>query len=202
MQPLVTIITPTVPERWRELTARCCPSVQRQTHPNWEHVLVSDGPNPPLAEYLRGVPLPNTRHVELGTNWKAFTGNRSWGAMPRLCGTLLARGEFIAYVDDDDELLPEHVEKLLKLCVETESDFVISQFRRKWADGREDDIIGNGKIEFGHIGTPCVLHRRECLRVANWGLHGYAEDFAMFDAWRRARLRYWYLPEVTSLVYK
>jgi glycosyltransferase involved in cell wall biosynthesis len=174
--------------------------VQRQTYPNIEHIVVSDGPDDETNDKL--FMLERVRHFQLGVNWKAFTGNRSWGAMPRLAGTLLARGEFIAYVDDDDELLPEHVAKLLALCQETQSDFVISQFRRKWADGRPDEVIGNGRIEFGHIGTPCVLHRRECLVKANWGLHGYAEDFALFDAWRRAGLRYWHLPEVTSLVYK
>lgn len=196
-QPLVSVITPTIAARERWLMDRCVPSVERQTYASVEHIVVYDGGGMRLME------IPGVRRVfETGVNWHQFTGGKSWGAMPRLLGTLVARGEFIAYVDDDDELLPEHVEKLLKLCIETQSNFVISQFRRDFADGRPSDVIGDGRVEFGHIGTPCVLHRRGCLKVANWGLHGYAEDFALFEAWRRAGLRYWFLPEVTSLVHK
>jgi glycosyltransferase involved in cell wall biosynthesis len=202
-KPLVSIITPTVPERYEKLVACCIPSINRQTYPNIEHVIVSDGPHPNVTELWQVMGRTGNKWgvYALGRNWRQFSGGASVGAMPRLAGTLLARGSLIAYLDDDDEYLPDHVEKLVKLLTETQSDFVTSQFKRFWSDGRDPDIIP-GFISYGHIGTPSVLHRAECLLLRNWSSDGYAEDFALFDAWRKAGLKHANLSEVTVHVHK
>ena len=47
--PLVSVITPTW-QRHALLLDRCIPSVAAQDYPNVDHVVVSDGPDPALAE--------------------------------------------------------------------------------------------------------------------------------------------------------
>lgn len=197
---LVSVITPTISSRHFEMLNRCVPSVNNQIYERVEHVVISDGPDSHLDRELF-VAGDNVSFLELSRNWHHFTNGRSYGAIPRLVGTYIARGEYIAYIDDDDEMLPNHVSELVNLLESTGSDFVFSRMRRMMSDGRVDEI-GDGSIWNGGIGTPMVLHKVECLLTANWGLHGYSEDFELFKAWEKAGLKCAYLPKVTILVHK
>jgi hypothetical protein len=94
-------------------------SVQRQTYPHVEHVVVIDG-LPREAEVnrhineltirtkpVRVVPLP---HV---TGAQAWNGHRMYAAMSFLVNT-----EFICFLDEDNWYEPDHVESLLGSIVE------------------------------------------------------------------------------------
>ncbi len=194
--PLVSIITPAIASRRELLVTRCIPSVRAQTYPNVEHLVISDGDDIELPWFYSTSPL---HYYQLGRNMRQFYGN-TWGAYPRLVGTHLARGAYIGYVDDDDELLPEHVSKLVALLESTGSDFVHSLFKRDMPDG-PPRIIGD-QIEPGCIGTPCVLHKIECIKARNWGWGGDFEDYELFKSWRDQGLKSAHLPEVTIHVYK
>jgi hypothetical protein len=50
--PQVTIVTPTW-QRHDLLLNRAIPSVQAQGYPGVEHLVISDGPDPPLVVYVR-----------------------------------------------------------------------------------------------------------------------------------------------------
>lgn len=52
----------------------------------------------------------------------------------------LVHTEWIAWIDSDDEWLPEHLEKLMRVAVETDSVYVFSYF--------------NGHDPLGHFGRP------------------------------------------------
>src|SRR5258708_1738345 len=106
---MVSVITPTYGDP-TTLVERCIPSVEAQTYADVEHVIVVDGASP-----LQMAESPVRRFVPLGRRWHEFTPEPSWGTMARLVGSGLARGDYIAYIDHDDSLLPSHVEKLLKL---------------------------------------------------------------------------------------
>lgn len=193
--PLVSIITPTIASRRNLLLGRCVPSVRRQTYANLEHLVVMDGPD------LDQQPLPNgVRFIEMGRSWGRFTEGKSVGSIPRNVGCFLAQGDYLAYLDDDDEFLPDHVEKLVSLIERENRDFVFSRMRR--FQGKEPELeVGNGKIECGHIGTPMVLHKAKCLLASGWPCGGAIEDFIMFSAWDKAGLTWAYLPEITVHVY-
>jgi glycosyltransferase involved in cell wall biosynthesis len=199
---LVSIITPTVPDRRASLLQRCGSSIARQTYRPLEWVVVSDGPDESLAKDLAPALALDLRvtFAELGRNWRQFTHGASYGAMPRVVGTMLARGKFIGYLDDDDEFLPQHVERLMARLAETGADFAFSQFKRYWSNGRS--VVGCGRLEYGHIGTPLVLHRAECLLTSNWQPDGYAEDFGLVDRWQKAGLKWAHLQEITVHVHK
>jgi glycosyltransferase involved in cell wall biosynthesis len=175
--------------------------VRQQTHPNVEHVIISDGSDPSLWPMLQDKGASGIRFAELGRNWRQFSHGASYGAIPRLVGTCLARGDYIGYLDDDDEFLPEHCAKLLTLLQQTGAAFAFSQFKRFWSDCRPPDVIGSD-ISYGHIGTPIILHKAECLLTRNWACDGYGEDFCLLDAWKKAGLRFAHLPEITVHVHK
>ena len=204
-EPLVSIITPTVPDRRKWLVNRCMPSVKAQTYPNIEHVIIQDGPGD-VGGADAIVTGSKVRLIELGRNWRQFLLGASVGASARVAGTLLCRGEYIGYLDDDDEFLPFHVEKLMNALRSSGKDFAVSQFRRFfYRDGvrEREDVIGDDSLEFGHIGTPIVLHKAECFRIANWDHRaGYGEDAALVDAWVKGGLSHVFVPEITVHVHK
>lgn len=203
-RPLVSVITPTW-KRHETLLDVCIPSVQRQTYPNIEHIIVSDGPDVFLESEVDEVAdqLPYMlRFGDLGRNWHDFTGSTSIGAIPRRVGTYLSQGSYIAYLDDDDEYLPDHIESLVELIERENVDFVFSQMKRDWSDDRGDDVIGDGNILYGRVGTPMLLHKAECLQKVNWQTEGYGEDFTFYVDLVNAGYRWAFLPQVTSLYHK
>ncbi len=205
--PLVSIITPTIPSRRRWLVERCMPSVRGQSYPHIEHIIVQDGPGERGSEGKEALcDAGSTRFVELGRNWRQFLKGASVGATARVAGTLLARGEYLGYLDDDDEVLPYPVEHLLNLLRSSGKDFVVSQFRRFfYRDGvkEREDVVGDATLEFGRFGTPLLLHKVECLETANWDWRaGYGEDAALVNAWAKGGRTHAFLEEITVHVHK
>jgi glycosyltransferase involved in cell wall biosynthesis len=100
---LVSVIIPTT--RRPELVGRALRSVFAQTHEELEVIVVVDGPNPETMTVLSRIADPRLRvlqnEVPLGP-----------GAA-RNAGAELAKGEWLAFLDDDDEWLPRKLERQL-----------------------------------------------------------------------------------------
>ena len=99
--PLVSVIVPTFNRRaWIEV---CLDSILEQSYPKIEIIVVDDGSNDGTAEWIRskreyaGV----TVHVQ----------ENSGASVARNNGIKLATGELIVFIDSDDMLLPNHIEK-------------------------------------------------------------------------------------------
>lgn len=172
MTALVSVITPT--HQRPSLLLRAIESVGSQTHRPIEQIVVADGPDPDVRE-LDGYG-GYVRVVELGRNWHSISGG--WGAEARMVGTLVARGEFIAYLDDDNVLFPEHITSLVALLEETGVDFVHSQMRTV-----RGKVVGSPEVGVGLIDTGMVLHRVECLRFGHWRPVGYESDGHLYTDW-------------------
>lgn len=97
--PLVSVVIPTH-NRPREL-GDALRSVLNQSYPNLEIVVVNDG-----GEEVRGVidGLNATRPIE----YVSHEASRGTGGA-RNTGMSRARGEYIAFLDDDDVYLPQHL---------------------------------------------------------------------------------------------
>lgn len=100
--PTVSVIIPT--HNRPQLLARALSSVYDQTFTDFEVIVVDDGQSVKnhffLASYWR---MPNFQYIETAKN----TG----GAATRNLGIKAAKGEFITFLDDDDEWLPTKLEK-------------------------------------------------------------------------------------------
>lgn len=195
--PLVSVITATW-HRHDVLINRCIPSVKNQTYPNIEHIIVSDGLDSDLKSLEPSV-------IELGHNQQVMQDH--WGAIPRLVGSYLARGEYIAYLDDDNEYLPNHIEILLEHLQESGAGVAYGQLERFVSYGQVEnmklDVIGDGIVELGRIDTSMILHRAELLWTAgNWEAAGYCSDWDLFRRWRDVGVQFTFVPEVTCRWYK
>ncbi len=95
---LVSVIVPTYNRR--ETIQAAIASVQRQTFADWELIVVDDGSTDDTAALIEGSDprLVLIRQKNQGVN------------AARNTGMLRARGQYIAFLDSDDEWLPHHLE--------------------------------------------------------------------------------------------
>lgn len=193
MNPLVSIITATH-GRPGVLIERCIPSVWSQTYQPIEHLIVVDGPDQPLAWRLerlgyRTEPGHGRRLVELGRNW-GTVGNAA-----RAAGAWLAAGDWIGYLDDDNQYLPERVEAMIAEAERSGADLVCTAWRMP--DGA---VWGWTPPGTNRTDASSFLHRRELLNTAAWDPGcGYAADGALVDRWIAAGVRWSFLQEPTMV---
>jgi glycosyltransferase involved in cell wall biosynthesis len=98
--PEITVVIPT--HARAELLARAIRSVLAQTFENFEIVVVLDGEDPASLRTVERFLDSRIRCVTLEAN--------SGGSSARNAGVAAAHGEWIAFLDDDDEFLPRKLE--------------------------------------------------------------------------------------------
>lgn len=195
MNPSVTVVTATR-SRPRVLTERCIPSVWAQTYQPVEHLVVVDGPDVPLRRRLAGLGYSadgetysrmTRRVVELGRNW-GTVGNAA-----RAAGALLAAGEWVCYLDDDNQYLPGHVAAMVAEAQRSGADLVCTAWRMP--DGA---VWGGTPPGTNRTDASSFLHRRELLTLSCWQPgDGYAADGALVDRWVARGVRWSFLTEPT-----
>jgi glycosyltransferase involved in cell wall biosynthesis len=191
---ICSVITPTW-RRHRLLIDRCIPSVQAQTYRDTEHVIVSDGPDDELGKRVlqlrsdRLGRMPDIRFDRVPEH----DPEPHYGHLARLRGIEMARGELIAYCDDDDALRPEHVALLAAaLEADLEAGFAVSRMISRSRTGVET-AIGWGPLAAGNLGTPMIMHRREILEHGTWGPASAFEDWELVVRWLEAGIRHAYV---------
>jgi glycosyltransferase involved in cell wall biosynthesis len=104
--PIVSVVIPTT--RRHDLVQRALRSVFAQTVRDIEVIVVIDGPNPETVAVLGRLDDPRLRILQ---------NERSLGAGgARNRAAAEAKGDWIAFLDDDDEWLPEKLEKQLAMA--------------------------------------------------------------------------------------
>ena len=185
-RPLVSVVTGT----WQrhELLMEAIQNVREQTYRPLEHIIVSDGPDNEIssicAAALHDVPV---RFAELGRNWSTFLP-RSFGVAPLTVGALMARGEYHAWLCDDERMQPDHIEQLVDLIERTGADFVYPHVLM-WRMGTPGIawVIGTDPPEHGQF-THC-LYRASALQKAmyRFGMpEGVENDWDMARRWMAA----------------
>ena len=105
--PKVSIIIPTYNRA--DLLPRTIGSVLNQTFRNFELIVVDDGSTDNTREVVKKFEEKDLRVKYI---WQENSGGP---AKPKNTGIKVAKGKFIAFLDDDDEWLPEKLEKQIKL---------------------------------------------------------------------------------------
>ena len=110
-QPLITILTDT--KNRAGLISRCIESIQNQTYQNYEHI-IADGGSDNTEEIVKSYNDPKIKYVRVSQGGPVAQTRASFG---------LSKGEFITFLDDDDEYLPEKLEKQLELMQSLPDDY-------------------------------------------------------------------------------
>lgn len=112
--PLVSIIMPAY-NRAATIPAAIA-SIQAQSYCNWELIVVDDRSTDRTKEVVADLAGRDSRiQYVLNERAKGVGGARN-------NGMLCAKGDYIAFLDSDDEWLPFHLEETLHMIRETQSD--------------------------------------------------------------------------------
>ncbi|MGE9295361.1 MAG: glycosyltransferase family 2 protein [Puniceicoccales bacterium] len=183
--PWASVIIPT--NQRPELLQRAIKSVLAQSMDDWELLVVSDGPDPQNRASAAPFMRRRVRYIELPQNRGANAARNE--------GIRQASGEWIAFLDDDDEWLPEKLaacrafieSNQLPPCalahqIVSRSDHGEELMPRRIPDSGEpfpDYSLRRREMRHGegHVLTSTVMaHRDICRRVPWGGRHIYLQE--------------------------
>ncbi len=176
--PLVSVIIPAYNRKAPLLEAM--ESVARQTYPRLELIVVDDGSTEdirtPVVALSRQVPFPVFYYRQ----------ENSGPGIARRTGLQHARGEYIQYLDSDDEILPHKIERQVEMMLahpEAVMCYTITQQRhrngstsiRTFSDESDSDLLATA-LQYRRWGTPSCLWRYGDKTIAHWTSLYLGED--------------------------
>jgi glycosyltransferase involved in cell wall biosynthesis len=182
-------------------------SVRRQTVSDWELIVVDDGSTDGTAEAAEGIAEPRLRLIRQANAGVSAARNR---------GAAEARGEFFLFLDSDDRLRPDALERLgAFLAAHPDADMAYGELATTGEDGRlrhgGRPVFGprpSGRIlstmlAGGFMVTGMALMRAEAFRRSG----GFDESLRLSQDWEfLCRMAAWseilYLPGPPVLEYR
>jgi hypothetical protein len=139
-EPLVSVLIPTYTNT-KGLIEVALPSVVAQTYERLEVVVVGDAANPDVEEAVRRFGDKRIRYANL-THRGPYPDDpeKLWlvaGGPPMNEAMRLARGAWLAQMDDDDVAAPNRIELLLGAARERQLEFCYGRIRQHHPDGTE-----------------------------------------------------------------
>lgn len=125
--PLVSVVVPV--HNRVALIRRCLTSVQRQTFENWEAIVIDDGSHDGTSDVVEDLARADAR-----TTLIRLDVNRG-AQVARNAGIRACRGTWVAFLDSDDQLLPDSLQIRLTAAEVTGSPVVHSECLALNTDG-------------------------------------------------------------------
>jgi glycosyltransferase involved in cell wall biosynthesis len=206
---VISVVTPTW-GRHQLLLERCMPSVLNQTWPEVEHVIVSDGPDRPMAAKV-ALDLwrrpRKTRPVVVDQLAEHLNGTVDYGSRARNRGLQLAIGDYVAYLDDDNAYRRDHLQTLAEALETSGADFAYSRMHVHHPPG--DYLIGVEPPQYGGIDTSLLMHRAGVPdKYGLWPLPGeidgdkHAPDWGVVARWLDGGATWVFVDQVTVDYYR
>jgi len=200
-RPLVSVVIPT--RNRPELVCRAVKSALGQTYEEIEVVVVVDGPDQSTVLSLTELSNPRIKIIALEKN--------VGGSDARNIGAQKASGEWIAFLDDDDEWVPEKIERQVSLAAtldhpnafisckfvdRTSNQEAIAPSRKPRLGERIDEFLSETSIQ-----TSTILAQRELVLRSPFvsGLKRGQEFTWMVRACNCAGAQFYVVPEVLSM---
>ena len=199
-QPLITIITNTYNRA--HLLSRCIESIQKQTYQHYEHIIAEGCSTDNTEEVVRSYNDPHIKYIRV-----------SGGPVAQMREAFkLSKGEYITFLDDDDEYKEEKLQKQLELIESLPAEYGFIYGTMSYYDNDTKEFKGDHVAELdggrellpiaigGSVicGTPSLMYRREAFASigGSWiaGIGNDASDWALACAtlkygWKVAPLR-------------
>lgn len=159
--PLVSVIVPVY--NTVNYLPKCLDSLCGQSYTNLEILLVDDGSTDGTADVLRDYAARDSR-------MRVISQQNAGVSAARNNATAQARGEWVFYVDSDDWLEPDILEKVVAL-IEPEVDVVSHSVVMEWEDGAVPAPGTNPDFTRHEeaVVLPCTPESSAYLNRAVWG---------------------------------
>lgn len=115
---LVSVVIPTYSRN--DMLERAINCIQKQTHQNLDIIVVDD--NPPESEFRLSTQKIMQKYATDERIRYIQNPQNLGGAGARNVGIEASKGEYIAFLDDDDEYYPEKIEKQLQVFLDSNSE--------------------------------------------------------------------------------
>lgn len=173
--PRTSVIVTTNGNRPADL-ARALASLATQNETNFEVILVQSGAES-LEAWVATLALPAEVRF-------FYTPQHITTAAARIIGLRLSIGEFIAYIDDDTEFLPDHLSYARHIFNETVVAAVCANATVEISGNRMEGLLGIGDGRIGPEYAPMVpaaalIHRFSCVEKVGY----FAENLPILDDW-------------------
>ena len=176
MTPMVSVIIPTYNRRLE--VQRAIRSVLRQTYEDYEVIVVDDGSIDGTARLLTG--MSTIQYHAQPHSGRSKARNR---------GIECAKGKYVAFLDSDDEWLPDKLEVQIKLMEDSGCVLSHTSYQRLYDSGKTE-TVHSGRFQ-GQvypyivlrctIATPTVVIRRDVLDTFRFSENMYAgEDVVLW----------------------
>lgn len=116
---------------------RAIDSILNQTYTDYEIILIDDGSKDESA-------LICNEYADNDSRIHYFYQDNQGPDMARKAGTVKAKGEYLMYLDSDDYIKPETLQKMLDSLLENDADFVCCNLTR-FNESKEWPLIGSSK---------------------------------------------------------
>ena len=206
-EPLVTVRIATF-NRPGPLVERTLPSVLAQTYERLEIIVVGDGCTDDTGDRVSRIGDPRVQFVNLPYRYPyPEDANARWlvaGSPAMNFGAQMAKGAWIAPLDDDDEFISGHVGKLLETARQGNFEMAYGNILRKAPDPSDDVVLRSNPPRLGHFGFQGAIYM-SCLRFMQydprcWMLNEPG-DWNLCRRMIAAGVRIGWLDEVVSLYY-
>jgi len=184
-KPCVSVILTTF-NRAKIFLPRAINSVLTQTSKDFELIIIDDASTDDTEKVVKSFKDKRIKYIKHIKNFGSDTRGKNEGI-------LASKGRYLAYLDDDNEWLPYHLEKLLeKLKNNPELDLVYCDMwmydssRPKWEgqQGIAMDFDGQFLLNRCFIDTSEVVHKREWAFMTG-GFDESLEKFIDWNMWVR-----------------
>jgi glycosyltransferase involved in cell wall biosynthesis len=157
-EPLITVCIATY-NRADLLVERSIPSILNQTYRNLELIVVGDCCTDATSEKIKKFNDDRLRFINLAERGRyPSSPELRWmvaGSTPMNHGLELARGQFITHLDDDDEHMPDRLEKLLACALRERAELVWHPFHYEAPNGewlvQEGDAFARTKVSTSSV---------------------------------------------------
>ncbi len=167
-QPMVSVRIATY-NRAKLLTERSLPSILKQTYQNFEVVVVGDHCTDDTEARIKALGDKRIRFHNLPQH-TYYPGDKykRWlvvGAHPANKAIEMAKGEWIATLDDDDEFRPNHLETLVKLAQENQSELAYGALLSTHENTKKQKVIYSDPPVPGEFSMMGAIYLRLLYRL-------------------------------------
>jgi len=151
-KPLVSVVMLTY--KRADIAPKAIESILTQTYKDYEFIILNDGSPDNTDEMMKKYTDSRIRYYKNDKNRGiAYSRNRA---------ASLARGKYVMIMDDDDESLPNRMQKEVEFLEQNpEITAVAGQIKGLPRIPKKHDEIATGLIQYNNFGNSNVMYRRE-----------------------------------------
>lgn len=209
---LVSVVIPTY-KRTVEYVSKAVESVINQTYQNVEIIVIDDSTSAyekqkETEDYFASLNMSNVIYLQNEENLG--------GSLTRNRGIETAHGDYITFLDDDDEYLPEKIEKQLNFMLEKGCDMAFTDLAIYTPDGTmvdyreysgiksfDNDYLLRYHLTRHMTGTPTFMFKAEKLReIGGFDVVKVGQEFHLMLKAILGNLKIDYMPECYVKAYR